>query len=79
MNPLPQFPPLRDTTSTLKTANKDKARILAERFYPPPGEADLTDIPGTSYPSEVDVGDEITETDIRRAIKRLPPRQDPRA
>lgn len=46
---------------------------MAERFYLPPGEADLTDISGTNYPPEVEIEDEITGADISRAIKRLPP------
>ena len=70
--PPPQFPPLRDATGTLKTSNKDNAEILADTLYPPPGEADLTDITGTNYPLEVEMKDEITGADVSRAIKSLP-------
>jgi hypothetical protein len=44
---LPHLPPLRpDEDSPFTGDNKEKARILAEKFFPPPEDADLSDMAG---------------------------------
>jgi exonuclease III len=73
----PQFPPLRDGNGTLHADNGKKAAILAERFYPPPREADLSDIPQTTYPPPVNISQEVTVEVVTKALKRLPPDKAP--
>jgi hypothetical protein len=57
--------------------NKEKATILAEQFFPLPIEADLSDIPGFTYPEPRTAKKEVEEEDIITALKGLAPNKAP--
>ncbi len=74
----PQFPPLQEGPETIPTYdNTIRAKILAKKFFPPPEEADLSDVQGSAYPQEVNVPQEITEEMIRNALKKMHPDKAP--
>jgi hypothetical protein len=64
--PLPQLPDLiiRDDNGqeikTIKTL-PEKLETLRNQFFPPPRDADLTDIPETTYPEPLVTSEEITQ------------------
>ena len=55
-----------------KTNPQAKARLLQEKFFPSPPEADLSDISSVIYPSPIEV-DQITHTEVYQAIMRPAP------
>ena len=78
---LPHLPPLRrDIHSPYAEDNKEKAQILAERFFPPPVAADLADI-GVSRQGEpaeqiqIDIG--VTAAIVQEIIQQLPSKKAP--
>jgi len=71
---LPQFPPIsRPGEEILYYSNKEKATILIEQFFPLPVEADLSNIPGFTYPEPRTIKKEVEEEDIITALKGLAP------
>ena len=74
----PQFPPLQEGPDTTPTFdNTTRARILAKKFFPPPEEADLSNIQGYTYPQEIDVPQEVTEEMIKDALRKMHPDKAP--
>src|SRR6266480_335715 len=74
----PQFPPLQEGPDTTPTFdNTTRARILAKKFFPPPEEADLSNIQGYTYPQEIDVPQEIKEEMIKDALRKMHPDKAP--
>jgi len=68
------IPPLRrNDTEPLHPDNNTKAQILAERFFPPSGEADLRDIAcETRATSTLDIPSTVTTETIEKTLKGLP-------
>ena len=65
-----QFPPIsRPGEETLHYNNEEKATIFIKQFFLLPVEADLSDIPGFTYPEPQTVKKEIKEEDIIIALK----------
>jgi hypothetical protein len=52
--------------------NQQKAEVLRRAFFPHPPEADLSDIPSTRLPKQLDFP-AITDQEVRDAIRRAPP------
>ena len=76
----PQIPPLRHTPDAETTTSfQGKADILKNRFFPPPTQADLSDIDQArhAYPPSITVDKEITRSHIEDTIKDLPIRKAP--
>jgi exonuclease III len=67
---LPQIPALRDGEGWARERN-EKERVLFQRFFPPPPEVDLTDIPEATYPDQIHQTEEITEEEISWIIQRV--------
>ena len=74
---LPQFPALKDSSGTLQTTGKGKADVLAQHFFPAPVTANLSDIPGHTYPEELPIPCEVDEAEIHAILKWLPPDKAP--
>jgi hypothetical protein len=80
----PHIPPLRRTTQDTATDdNLEKARILAEKFFPPGTQAYLGDIetqddgiPDTNSIT-LDITPEITKEELQKLIKHLPNQKAP--
>ena len=52
----PHLPALRrDRNAPLAYDNNAKAELLAEKFFPPPAEVDLSDLEGAEVPEPVDM------------------------
>jgi retrotransposon-encoded endonuclease/reverse transcriptase-like protein len=72
--PLPQLPDLiiRDDNGqeikTIKTL-PEKLETLRNQFFPPPRDADLTDIPETTYPEPLETSEEIMQQEIYEALR----------
>lgn len=59
--PPPHFPPIKHRDGTHRSSNEAKADVLAEHFFfPPPVRADLTDIEGYTYSSDLSISQEVT-------------------
>ena len=67
---LPQFPPLKNQGGTA-TTYQDNIDVLKNHFFPPPPEADLSNIQGTVYPPEIQADQEVKEEEIATVISRL--------
>jgi len=70
----PHIPPLRRTDRD-DTSNDNilKAQILAEKFFPEGGQADLSDIDGETPANHMlDISSTITSEQVEQAIHRLP-------
>jgi len=79
---LPHLPPLRRNDRSPHTGdNKEKARILAERFFPPPENTDLSDTTGEANqgaPTErICVEASATAAMVQEAIRHLPSKKTP--
>ena len=59
------------------TTNKQKSNTLARAFFPPPPQADLSDILNANYPEPVPTSFIITMTQVKRAINKLAPNKAP--
>ena len=75
--PLPQFPPIQDREGVQHDSNKAKANILALHFFPPPRDADLSDIEGHLYPAEHDVPQIVTADEVAKVLKQSAPDKAP--
>lgn len=70
----PQCPPLQRSAQESPTFdNNIRTRILADKFFPPPEEADLADIPATVYLESITIRQQITEEMITSALKKMSP------
>ena len=67
---IPKMPPLRYEGQTAETF-EEKAEMLKAKFFPPPPPADLSDIPGSFYPTAVDCPMTITNDEVIENIQRL--------
>ena len=69
-----QIPPLRRREEDpLQREAGEKAQILAERFFPRIGQADLSDIAGEPNPEQrVDIPYTITKEQVEETIQKLP-------
>jgi len=74
-----QIPPLRrNDQEQVQKGNKEKAQILAERFFPRTGQADLSDITGQQPTGtnpeqrEFNISHIVTKEEVEKVIKRLP-------
>ena len=79
---LPKMPTLvksvqRGVGEELATSFEDKARFLADEFFPAPPPADLSDIPGAAYPVSVHCPAVVTKEEVVEAMKRLSPDKAP--
>lgn len=72
--PLPKFPALKDGEADLAGSFEGKVKVLRRTFFPPPPQADLTDIEDTVYPDPAETTVELTEKEVKAAIFR--PKQD---
>src|SRR2546430_3302889 len=71
----PHLPDLRKSPDNPLTANnEEKAKILAEKFFPITGNADLSDIAGEEQPGRrlVDVSPNISPEEICELVRKLP-------
>ncbi|KAJ9137654.1 Endonuclease/exonuclease/phosphatase [Pleurostoma richardsiae] len=55
---------------------EEKADVLRQSFFPPPHQADLSDLEGHEYPTPVECPD-ITEAEIEKAVRRASPNKAP--
>lgn len=71
-------PTLTKPDGELAQRPEEKAEALRQSFFPPPPEADLSDIEGYEYPPPIE-GPDITIPEIERAIRRASPNKAPGA
>ncbi|QKX57721.1 uncharacterized protein TRUGW13939_04840 [Talaromyces rugulosus] len=57
---------------------EEKAETLRQTFFPPPPQADLSDIDGYEYPRPIECP-QITPSEIERAVRRAAPNKSPGA
>ena len=57
---------------------EEKAEVLRQTFFPPPPQADLSDIDGYEYPPTIECP-AITTVEIERAVRRASPNKAPGA
>jgi len=72
----PFIPTLNETAA----GNKQKAKLLHETFFPPPPDADLSDMTTPEqimHPEPVPFNPNITEQQLERAIAKLAPKKAP--
>ncbi|KAI1005137.1 hypothetical protein K3495_g3081 [Podosphaera aphanis] len=70
---LPQIPDIRDGGGHLHTNDRDKARVMAQHFFPPPVEADIEGIVQNTYPTEVGrFSKSVDKTDIETMLEYVP-------
>ena len=74
--PLPQFPDLH-TSRELANTFEEKERAFRENFFPPPPEADLSDIDGYVYPPPLPSQSLLTIQEVESAIRRPKPTKAP--
>ena len=72
--PLPKFPALKRGDTTMARSFEDKVGVLRKTFFPPPPQADLSDIDNAIYPGPIGMDSRLTEKEVRTAIFR--PKQD---
>ena len=78
-NALPaSTPALAKPNGELAHQPGEKAEVLRQSFFPPPLQADLSDIEGYQYPQPTECPD-ITEEEIRRVVRRASPNKAPGA
>jgi len=69
---LPQFPPLkRGDTGHMATSFEEKTEVLRGKFFPPPPQADVSDISGSFIPLAVPSSPFISEDEVKQAIRRV--------
>ena len=64
--PTPYYIP----TINSATSNEEKAAEFQANFFPPPPQADLSDVPNSVYPQAVPCEIKITMTQLERAVNR---------
>lgn len=74
----PHLPRLRRGPDDIPTQdNAAKATILAERFFPQTGDADLSDISGTPTERRLPLSSAITALELEDVVLKLPNRKSP--
>ena len=69
----PYLPALRRIEQDQYTNNnEEKIKILAERFFPGAGQADLQDTSSQSLPPPIEISHTISVKEIKDAIQKLP-------
>ncbi|KAI1005378.1 hypothetical protein K3495_g2839 [Podosphaera aphanis] len=72
-NRLPQVLDIQDKEGNVWIEDTDKARVMAQHFFPLPVQAEIQDIAGTIYPEELAIiPSTITEAEVEEAIGKLP-------
>ena len=71
-------PALVKPNGELAQQPEEKAEVLRQSFFPPPHQADLTDLEGYEYPPPIECPD-ITTTEIEKAVRRASPNKAPGA
>ena len=69
-------PTLQKPGGGFATQAEEKAQTLRQSFFPPPLNADLSDINGYVYPPPIECP-EITPTEIERAVRKAAPNKAP--
>jgi hypothetical protein len=69
--PPPQFPPIKDGDGKHHSSNEAKGNVVANHFFPLPVGADLTDIEGWLYPTELPMSQEVAADDILSILKTI--------
>jgi Reverse transcriptase (RNA-dependent DNA polymerase). len=59
------------------TSDSEKAQEFHTTFFPPPPEADLSDIEHATYPEPIQIDTKITIQQLERAINKLSPKKAP--
>ena len=72
--PLPKLPALERRDNGRAESLEDQVGVLRETSFPPPPQADLTDVHETVYPDPIGMDEKLTEKEVRAAIFR--PKQD---
>lgn len=73
---LPQFPPIFDVRANhMQHSLDEKVTLLRNQFFPPPEQADRTDIDGYNYPNECELLPDITEREVYDAIFESAPKK----
>jgi len=65
---LPQFPSIRDEAGGKTSEFNGKVRALRRVLFPPPPNADLSDIVGTRYPDPLETSSQVQRAEINKAI-----------
>ena len=73
----PQFPPLRDTVDTLCRDTGCKVEILQDLFFSHALPTDLSDIPGTTYPTPLEDTPQTSLEEIQQAVFKPAPNKAP--
>jgi hypothetical protein len=71
-------PALAKSEGQLVHRPEEKAELLRQSFFPPPCQADLSDINGYQYPPSIECPD-ITLPEIEKAVRRAAPNKAPGA
>jgi len=53
------------------TSFEEKTEVLQEKVFPPPPQADVSDIPGSFIPLAVPSNPFISEDEVKQAIRRV--------
>ncbi|KAJ5888339.1 hypothetical protein N7495_008380 [Penicillium taxi] len=70
------IPALKDDSRGLATSNQKKAELLQKVFFPELPEADLSDLPNTRIPDQIETP-AINKKKVMNAINRAPPDKAP--
>ena len=75
---IPKFPVLKKKTQEeVAETFEEKVTVLRDTFFPPPPEADLTDIETMNYPPPIPMKDLVSEEEVVRAVMRSKPDKAP--
>lgn len=69
-------PALAKPNGELVQRPEEKAELLRQAFFPPPRQADVSDIHGYEYPSPIECPD-ITTSEVENAVRRAAPNKAP--
>jgi len=69
---LPQFPSLKSGDSDhIANSFEEKTEVLRKKFFPPPPQADISDISGSFIPLAVPSNPALSQDEVRQAIRRV--------
>ncbi len=69
---------MQDKDGVQHDTNEAKADILAAHFFPPPRDADLSDIANHCYPPELEISKGVSAEDVAKVLKTSAPDKAPR-
>ncbi|KAI0998299.1 hypothetical protein K3495_g9897 [Podosphaera aphanis] len=70
---LPQIMNMKDTMGNIHTEPRDKAKAMAQHFFPPPIIADVQDMIEAAYPDELTtISNVITQSEVEEILGNLP-------